>query len=348
MSSFMIDSRSVGPDFPPLVIAEIGINHGGSLAEAKVLVDSAHAAGAEIIKHQTHIVEEEMSYHAEKIVPDNANISIYEIMSKCSLSEEEEFELMHYVRSKGMIFISTPFSRAAVDRLERFKIPAYKIGSGECNNYPLIEYVASKGKPVILSTGMNSIASIELAVNILREYRVPYALLHCTNIYPTAPEWIRLGALSELKEAFPDAVIGLSDHSISNLACLGAIALGADVLERHFTDTKLRQGPDIVCSMDQMELKELLAQALIMYKMRGGRKGLVGTEKNTAKFAYASVVAIKPIFKGETFTHENLWVKRPGTGDFLAKDYKGLIGKKASLNITIGEQIQKTYLLEDI
>lgn len=134
-----IAGRKVGADYAPLVIAEIGINHEGSLKVAKEMVDAAQRAGVEVVKHQTHIVEDEMSGAAKKVIPGNADVSIYEIMERCSLNEADELELKNYVESKGMIFISTPFSRAAAERLKKFDIPAYKIGSGECNNYPLLE-----------------------------------------------------------------------------------------------------------------------------------------------------------------------------------------------------------------
>src|SRR5258706_10780851 len=155
-----IAGRKIGYDHEPLVIAELGINHEGSLQTAKEMVDAAAVAGVEIIKHQTHIAEDEMSSAAKKVIPGNADVSIYDIMQRCALSEEEEFELKQYVEAKGMIFISTPFSRAAADRLHKWDVPAYKIGSGECNNYPLITHIASFGKPVILSTGMNTMESI--------------------------------------------------------------------------------------------------------------------------------------------------------------------------------------------
>ena len=147
-----IAGRKIGAKYPPVVIAEIGINHEGSLVVAKEMVDAAFRAGVEIVKHQTHIVEDEMSGAAKKVIPGNSDVSIYEIMERCSLSEQEEFQLKEYVESKGMIFISTPFSRAAADRLRQWDVPAYKIGSGECNNYPLLEHIASFGKPITSSS----------------------------------------------------------------------------------------------------------------------------------------------------------------------------------------------------
>jgi N-acetylneuraminate synthase len=254
----IIEDRKIGLDYSPFVIAEIGINHEGSLETAIQMVDSAQKAGAEAIKHQTHIVEDEMSKEAKKVVPGNSDVSIYEIMERCALNEEDEIKLKEYVESQGMIFISTPFSRAAANRLENMKVSSYKIGSGECNNYPLLEHIASFGKPMIVSTGMNSIKSVRKAVKILENHKVPYALLHTTNLYPTPSHLVRLGAMEELQREFPNAIIGLSDHTKSNLACFGAVALGASILERHFTDRKDRVGPDIINSMDPEELRELI------------------------------------------------------------------------------------------
>jgi N-acetylneuraminate synthase len=184
---FQIEGRKIGYDYDPLVIAEIGINHEGSLQTAKEMVDAAHRAGAEVIKHQTHIVEDEMSGHAKKVIPGNADVSIYEIMQRCALGERDERALMDYVRSKGMIFISTPFSRKAAERLKSFDVPAYKIGSGECNNYPLLEHIAQFGKPIILSTGMNGIESIRKAVTIFRNYKVPMRCFIAPTSTPLHP-----------------------------------------------------------------------------------------------------------------------------------------------------------------
>lgn len=328
-----IGNRKIGIDYPPLVIAEIGINHEGSLKVAKEMVDSAHRAGAECVKHQTHIVEDEMSGEAKKVIPGNANVSIYEIMKRCSLNEEDEYALMNYVESKGMIFISTPFSRAASERLERFNVPAYKIGSGECNNYPLLEHISTFGKPVILSTGMNTIKSISKAVDIFTKAKVPLALLHTTNLYPTPVDLVRFGALKELSEAFPNNVFGLSDHTLTNHACFGAVALGSSILERHFTDHKERTGPDIICSMDENECKDLIEGSNLIWQMRGGSKEPAKEEKVTIAFAFATVVTIKDIKKGEIFSSENIWVKRPGNGEVSADKYNDIIGKTAASDI---------------
>ena len=344
MPEIKIADRLIGNKYPPIVIAEIGINHEGSLDLAIAMADSAIDAGAEIIKHQTHIVEDEMSDEAKNVIPGNADVSIYEIMARCALNEEDEFKLMTHIKSKNCIFISTPFSRAAADRLRKFNVPAYKIGSGECNNYPLIKHVAKAGKPIILSTGMNSIESITPAVKILREHQIPYALLHTTNIYPTPPELVRLGAMNILQEEFPDAVVGLSDHTTDNLACFGAVALGASILERHYTDSLERPGPDIVCSMDPTALSDLISGSQTLFKERGGNKNPVPEEQPTIAFAFASVVATKDIKLGEVLSEDNIWVRRPGEGDFSAADYDDLIGKTILCSIKEGEQLTRKHI----
>ena len=340
MSKYIkIENRKIGIDYPPLVIVEMGINHEGSLKTAFEMVYAAWKAGAEMVKHQTHVVEDEMSKEAKNVIPGNASVSIYEIMERCALNEEDEIKLKEYVESKGMLFISTPFSRAAADRLERMGVSAYKIGSGECNNYPLIEHIASFGKPMIVSTGMNDITSVRKTVVILEKHKVPYALLHTTNLYPTPVHLVRLGAMQELQQEFPTAIIGLSDHTTSNRACFAATALGASILERHFTDSMERSGPDIINSMDPIALKELIIGSEEIAKMRGGKKEAVKEEQVTIDFAFATVVTTKPIKKGEKLTKENIWVKRPGTGEIKAEDYNNLLGKKVLNDIAVDEHL---------
>lgn len=333
MKEFKIGNINVGGNHTPLIIPEIGINHNGSLNVAKEMVYAAYKAGAQLVKHQTHVVEDEMSCVAQSVIPGNADISIYEIMEKAALNESEEYELMKYTESLGMEFISTPFSRAAANRLESFGVKSYKIGSGEMNNYPLLKYIASFGKPMIVSTGMNDIESINIAVDILRECNVPFALLHTTNLYPTKPEWVRLGAMQEMMNTYPNVPIGLSDHTLNNNSCIAAMALGAKIIERHFTDTRDRQGPDIICSMDEYELYALLQASKEVPLMLGGTKKSIKEEQVTIDFAFATVVSIKDIQPGDMLTKDNIWVKRPGTGKILAREYESLLGKKAKCHI---------------
>lgn len=338
MNEIEISGRKIGPAHKPFVIAEIGINHGGDINKACRMVDDACEAGCECVKFQCHIIEDEMIPNA--VVPGNAKESIWDIMSRCKLSEAEDVELKKYVESKGMIYLSTPFSRAAANRLQRLGVGAYKIGSGECNNYPLVEHIAKFGKPVILSTGMNDITSVSKAVTILAEYKVPYAVLHCTSIYPTPYEKVRLGALGGLRNAFGDAVLGLSDHSVGNYVCFAAVALGASILEKHFTSDKNWPGPDVPLSIELEQLRELIAGAEAVHKACGGSKNILKEEQPTIDFAYACVVSTRDIMAGDRFTEDNIWVKRPGTGQIKAADYKEVLGKRAKVDIKSNCQIR--------
>lgn len=338
-----IGKRKIGPDYPPLVIAEIGINHNGDFKKAKKMIKDAHLAGAECVKFQCHVIEDEMIPAAKKIIPGNASESIWNIMEKCAFSENQERKLKAYTERLGMIYLSTPFSRAAANRLEKMGVLAYKIGSGECNNYPLVEHIASFHKPVILSTGMNDIKSIKPSVEILRKHHIPYALLHCVSMYPAPYDKIHLGALANLQNSFPDAVIGLSDHSIGNFTCFGAIALGASILEKHFTSSKKWPGPDVPISIDPNELKQLITGSKAIYQALGGEKSILKEERTTINFAYASVVTIKTIKRNEKFSEENIWVKRPGTGEIKAAEYKNLLGKRAKINIKENTQLKRCH-----
>jgi sialic acid synthase SpsE len=319
------------------VIAEIGINHEGSLDKALQMVDAAARSGCECVKFQSHVVDDEMI--PNDVVPGNTTETIWDIMVRCSLNEAEERQLKDYVESQGMIYLCTPFSRAAAVRLENMGVVGYKIGSGECNNYPLVEHIASYGRPVILSTGMNDVDSIRPAVDILRARQVPYALLHCTSVYPTPYHLARLGALRELADAFPDAVVGLSDHSMGNHVCFGAVALGASILEKHFTCDKTWPGPDVPISLDPAELSDLILGSRAIHSAMGGRKDILKEEQPTIDFAYACVVTLRDVAEGERLTRQNIWVKRPGTGDIPARHFEQILGRSASRAVPADTQL---------
>ncbi len=339
-----LGARKIGPNFRPLVIFELGINHNGSLKLAKRIVDDAIKAGAEIIKHQTHIPEDEMSLEAKKIVPINANKNIYNLIEECSLNEKEELELKRYIEKKGAMFLSTPFSRKAVDRLVKFKVKGFKIGSGECNNYPLVDYIASFGKPIIISTGMNDINSIRKAIKILDKRKVQYAILHTTNLYPTMYSEVRLNALIELKKIFPNTVIGLSDHTGDNYTSYAAIAMGASIIEKHFIDNNSRKGPDVSASVNTKQMIELIKGVSSIYKAIPGGIKPIPRERKTANFAFASVVANEDLEKGTILNKNNIWVRRPGNGDFTAEKYYSLIGKKLKFKVKKNTQIKKFHI----
>ena len=333
-----IAGRRVGAAHAPLVIAEIGINHEGSEEKAHRMIDDAAVAGCECVKFQTHIVDDEMIEN--NVIPGNATESIWTMMKRCALSAEAEAAMKRHTEEKGMIFLSTPFSRAAADRLELLGVAAYKIGSGECNNYPLLDHIAGFGIPIVLSTGMNDIPSIGKSVEILRRRKIPFALLHCTSIYPTPYSLVRLGALHEFRMHFPDAVLGLSDHSPTIYPCLGSVALGASILERHFTSDKSWPGPDIPVSMDPRELACLIEGARAIHLACGGRKEIVAEEASTIAFAYASVVTIRPMKAGDLFDMTNVWVKRPGTGEIRAERLNDVLGRRAKIDLPHDAQLR--------
>ncbi len=215
---------------------------------------------------------------------------------------------------------------------------AYKIGSGECNNLPLLEHVARFGKPMILSTGMNDLPSIRRSVELIQRIGAPLMLMHCTSLYPTPYEKVRLGAIPQLIREF-GLPVGFSDHSLGIHACLGAVALGACALEKHFTITRAWPGPDIPLSIEPAELAQLAQGAKAVWLARGGEKGVLPEEKPVIDFAYASVVTIAPVGAGEFFGLENLWVKRPGDGPLLAASLGRVLGKKAARDLPAGVQL---------
>ena len=335
-----IANREIGPAHPPLVIAEIGINHGGDLAVAKEMVRLAAGAGCEMIKHQTHIIEDEMTEEAKSIFPPNADVSIWHVMERCALALPEEAELKRYTESLGMIWISTPFSRAAADFLETLDVPAYKIGSGEADNLPLIRHIARKGKPVILSTGMQTIETVRASVAILDAAGVDYALLECTNLYPSPPEIVSLQGVTDLKAAFPRAVVGFSDHSIGPEMALASVALGACILERHYTDTRYRIGPDIINSMDPAELRFLIDRSREIHTALHNPKRRTEAEEPVYRFARASVVADRDLQEIQKIGEADIWARGPGLGKIAGFDFDRVVGKRLTRAVTRNTQLK--------
>ena len=335
-----IAHRLIGPEHPPLVVAEIGINHGGSLEVAKVMVNAARMAGCEMVKHQTHFVDDEMTDEAKSIFPPNADKSIWDVMQECALSKDDEIALKQYAESLGLIYISTPFSRAAADFLAEIDVAGFKIGSGECNHVPLIRHIASFGKPIIMSTGMQTIDSLRASVAALDASHVEYALLECTNLYPSPPEIVSLQGISELRAAFPQAVIGFSDHSIGPSMALSAVALGACILERHFTDTRYRKGPDISCSMDPAELRFLIDRSKEIHTALLNPKVRTAPEEDVYRFARGSIVADRDLPAGYVITERDIWARRPGSGEISVQYFDRLIGARTRRALRRNQQLK--------
>ena len=346
MRNFKYSNTVLTEEEIPIVIAEIGINHNGKLEDALLLAKEAIDAGAEFVKLQTHIASAEMSNEAKQIIPVHTKDNIYDIIKSCELTEKEEKVVAEYVKSRGSYFISTPFSIPAIERVVNLGVPFIKIGSGEFNNLPLIREACLSRLPLVLSTGMNTLESIDKTVNEISKFGNSFALMHCTNIYPTPDNCVRLNAINEMRNRYTDTIIGLSDHTLTSFACFGALALGASIIERHFTDSKERIGPDISCSMTPRELAEIIKASKILVKQRFGTKELDIIEENsTREFAFASVVSKIPINKGDIFSDLNLTVKRPGTGDFHSSELESLFGKKACNFIPENSQLKKKDVL---
>lgn len=331
----------ISDNHEPFIIAEVGINHDGEFEKAIELVDLAINSGASAIKFQTHITEKEMI--PTDMTPGNiSEEALWDIIDRCVLDEDQERYLFDYAKEKGILFFSTPFSREGADRLNELGVELFKIGSGECNNIPLLNHVAKFNKPIILSTGMNDISSIRTSVETILSHGVSLALLHCTSIYPAPPETMRLGAISQLKNEFPELEIGLSDHSLGISVALGSVAVGANIIEKHFTKSRKWPGPDNPFSIEPPELMNLVDWSKEIWKARGGEKNILDDEKPVIDFAYACVVAIKDINKGEILSLDNIWVKRPGTGEIFAKDFENVLGKIATVNISENTQLAES------
>lgn len=338
VQSFSIGGHKVGEGQPPFVIAEVGINHNGDVKLAKQMVLAVKEAGAHCIKFQTHLTGKEM-IHTQMTPGSISKEPLWDIIKRCELTAAEEREVKQLCDKVGILFLSTPFSREAADQLEELGIPAYKIGSGEITNLPLIEHVAKKGKPMIVSTGMTELEEIAETVNLIERYDVPLILLQCTSTYPTAYADVKLGAIQVLREQF-GLPVGLSDHSVGIYTSLGAVAKGACVLEKHFTTSRQLPGPDQGLSLEPHELKELVKGADAIYQALGSEKAILGKERPVLGFARASVVVIKPVAAGDCFTDDNLWVKRPADGEIPARDYKKLLGRVAKVAMQPDHQIK--------
>ena len=343
MDTFEISGRKIGEDHPPFVMAEVGINHEGNFDKAIQMVDAAAEAGADCVKFQCHITEAEM-IPTDMKPGDISDESLWDIIKRCELTEDEENQVKSYCEEQDILYLCTPFSREAADRLNKMNVSAFKIGSGECNNVPLLEHIARMQKPVILSTGMNELTSVQRSVTIFQKYDCPVMVTHCTSMYPTPYEQVRLGAIPQLQEAL-GVPVGLSDHSLGIYTCLGAVALGACLLEKHFTISRDWPGPDTPISIEPDELNELVQGARAIWMARGGAKTILLEEQPVIDFAYASIVTIKPISQGEFLSLENIWAKRPGTGQFHAMQLEEVVGRQAARNIPGDVQLTSEDLI---
>ncbi|MFH1245234.1 MAG: N-acetylneuraminate synthase family protein [Candidatus Omnitrophota bacterium] len=311
----------VGTGQPVFIIAEAGINHNGEYQKAQDMVDAAAECGADAIKFQTHLPAQEML--KDGFSAGYVGKSLFTLLKDCQLSEEEHWRLQERAKKKNIIFLSTPFSREAADFLLTMGIPAFKTGSGELTNIPLLEHIARKNKPMIISTGMSTLAEVARAVTAVRKYNKRIMLMQCTSTYPTEYKDVNLGAMKLLQQRFR-LPVGLSDHSWGIYTALGAAALGAAAIEKHFTLDRDWPGPDQKASIVPAELKELVIGARAIKSALGSKKDVIKEEVPVRKMANESVVSLIDIQPGDEFDYNNIWVKRPGTGIPAAQMHKVL------------------------
>src|SRR3989344_2871163 len=323
MKDIVIQGKKVNYGRKPFIIAEAGVNHNGSLDLALKLVDAAAFAGADAMKFQT--------FRAEQVVTTGSQLAM---LRKLELKEKYYPALIQRAKERGIVFLSTPHGGfESVDFLQKMKVPAFKFGSGDLTNLPLLGYAAKFKKPMLISTGMSNSEEIKEAVQAIKKAGNSQILVfQCTTDYPLAPENVNLRAMQTLMKEL-GALVGYSDHTIGPQAVVMATALGACMLEKHFTLDRTLPGPDQVASMEPLDLKEMVRQVeKAMVILGSPKKRLLDCEKQYVKVARKSLVSARAIRKGEKFTVKNLTVKRPGTG-ILPKRWKEILGKRAKLNI---------------
>ena len=327
-----------------LIIAEAGVNHNGSIKLAKKLIDLAAQTGADAVKFQTFVAEEVVSTDAPKAEyqkqTTDAIESQLDMIKKLELSKEDHQELMDYAKHKNIMFLSTPFDNKSVDLLVELGLPFIKISSGEITNHPFLKYIAKKGLPIILSTGMSTLEEVAEAVLVIKDAGCKdLTLLHCTSNYPARVEDCNLMAMKTMADAF-DVPVGYSDHTPGIYVSIAAAAMGVCVIEKHFTLDKNLSGPDHRASLEPAELEEMVRGIRMVEKARGSSvKAPVESELEVRDVARKSIVAKIDIPAGTVITDDMLAFKRPGTG-ISPKDSNMLIGKKTSQDIYKDEMLK--------
>jgi sialic acid synthase SpsE len=309
---------------PAFVIAEGADAHYGDVSRARKMIDAAKAAGADAIKFQHHLPDEEML----RDVPMSPNMSIplYDFLKANALTIEQHLQLFEYAQRVGIMYLCTPFSWKAAQELEdTLSLPAYKIGSGEFTDTPTLERIATFGKPMILSTGMSTVKEIDFVYEFMGGLNVPFALMNCTSAYPASPSDVSLGFISRMRERYPAAWIGHSDHTPDIVTSIGAIALGARLVEKHVTVDSSLPGPDADVSITFPELADLVNAANSLHQARSSEKAVRDSEQIIRSWARRSLVYMRDLPAGSAIRADDIWGKRPGTGvpSYRLQDFLG-------------------------
>ena len=332
MTHITIGSRTIGPGQPCFVIAEAGINHNGDLALATQLLDAAASAGADAFKIQTHFPADEMLKGGATAA--YVGESLFDLLTRTALSREAHVVLQRRAAEQGILFLSTPFSREAADFLDSIGVPAFKTGSGELTHLPMQRHIARKHKPMIVSTGMSTPEEIDATVQAVRAEGAPFALMHCTSTYPTPFEHVQLDCIPALQQKY-GVPVGFSDHTLGTFMAFAAVALGANLYEKHFTTSRSLPGPDQQGSIEPRELADLITGVRAIEQARGATKKIQPGEQDVRNMAHHSIVTIRDVAAGATITAADVWAKRPGTGIPAARIGE-VIGRKAARAIASG------------
>jgi N,N'-diacetyllegionaminate synthase len=337
---FKIFNKLITEKNKPYIIAEACINHEGNVKIAKIMIDKAVTAGVSAVKFQFHILEDEMLRETPK--SKNFNESLYDTLKKTNLSIKEHKYLKQYCEKKGVDYLCTPFSFKSADILSNeIKLKVFKIGSGELTNLPLQLYIAKKKLPTIISTGMSTFKEVESVITRVKKINKNIAITQCTSSYPCNPKISNIGVIPRFIKKFK-LVTGLSDHTSNIYTSIGAVALGARIIEKHFTLDKKALGPDHASSLEPDELKSLVMGCNEVFFARSSDKVIHNEEKEIIKWARESVVTIKNITKNEILSKNNISVKRPGPNktEIPAKYFFQVLNKKALTNININKKIK--------
>lgn len=341
MSEIEINGRKIGPGHPCYIVAEGCDNHLGSLDVAKQMVVAARAAGADAIKFQHHLPDDEMLRDAP--VSDNFDEPLYDILQKVTLTLAQHVELKQHCENVGIQYLCTPFSWKAAQELNDIGLAAYKIGSGEMTDVPTLVRIASFGKPMIISTGMATWEEIERTYRALSSRNVPLALLNCVSEYPPVYSDMNLGVITQMQERLPKAVIGHSDHAPDLYTSYAAVTLGAKIIEKHVILDKTTPAPDLCVSIDFGDLAKLVDGIRKVEAALGDSKTVHERERPIREWAFRSIVSTRAIAKGEVIAQDMIWSKRPGTG-IPAHDMNEVIGTAALVDIPANSMLAWSQL----
>lgn len=355
MTTFALGGHFIGVDQPTYFIADIAANHDGDLERAKTLMTRAKNAGADCAKFQHFRAEHIVSDYGFKALGGQQSHqatwqkSVFEVYQDASLPWSWTAELAEHAQQIGIEFMSAPYDLEAVDHLESF-INAYKVGSGDVNWIEELDYIADKGKPVIIATGAATLADVERAITVLRTAGVPIVLMQCNTNYEGTIEnihHVNLRVLSQYQQMFPDVTLGLSDHTPGHVTVLGAVALGARVIEKHFTDDTSRIGPDHSFSMDPVTWRAMVDDTRMLEAALGdGQKKIEDNEALTVVLQRRCVRASRDLPAGTVLTRQDLVVLRPAPVDAVpAHEIDGLIGRTLAFDLVAGQDVRLSFLV---